>query len=357
MTEVVIDGLSKTYAQTPVLRDVSLRAASGELITLLGPSGCGKTTTLRCLAGFITPDAGDIRVDGASVLHQGPAQRDFGVVFQNYALFPHLTVFENVGYGLRVRGVDAAETRRRVADALAVVSLQGLEGRLPRALSGGQQQRVALARALVIRPRLLLLDEPLANLDARLRQDVRALIRQVQREEAITAFYVTHDQAEAMAMSDRIAVMRQGRVLQFATPREIYARPVSSYVAHFTGEANLLPVEVLGMISPGRYRIATAAGQGEASGPEDIAPGTQRLLMIRPEALTPADAGLPGLSATIRAMTFLGSAQQCDAVTPDGLALRLFLPPNLDLLLGAELVLRLDAEHAWLMAPETVEAV
>ncbi|HWK43937.1 MAG TPA: ABC transporter ATP-binding protein [Stellaceae bacterium] len=352
MTEVAIEGLSKTYAQAPVLRDVSLRAASGELVTLLGPSGCGKTTTLRCLAGFVAPDAGEIRVDGASVLHLGPAKRDFGVVFQNYALFPHLSVFENVGYGLRVRGIGTAEIRRRVADALAVVSLQGLEERLPRALSGGQQQRVALARALVIRPRLLLLDEPLANLDARLRQEVRALIRGVQQEEGITAFYVTHDQAEAMAMSDRVAVMRQGRVLQFAPPREIYARPMSSYVAQFTGEANLLPVEVLGAIAPGRYRFAAAAGQGEASGPDGIVPGTRRLLMARPEALSPAGIGLPGLSVTVRAMTFLGAAQQCDAATSDGIALRLFLPPNLDLDPGADLVLDLDPEHAWLMPDE-----
>jgi len=351
MTRVAIEGLGKLYGATRVLRDVSLQARSGELITLLGPSGCGKTTTLRCLAGFVAADEGDIMVDGQSVRHLPPARRDFGVVFQNYALFPHLNVFENVAYGLRVRRVPSGDMARRVTDALAVVSLLGLERRLPRALSGGQQQRVALARALVIRPRLLLLDEPLANLDTRLRQEVRALIRRVQQDEGITAFYVTHDQAEAMAMSDRIAVLRGGEVLQFATPREIYARPTQRFVANFTGEASLLPAEVRGVGAPGRYRVALPGGECEASGPDGLAAGSRMLMMARPEALALADAGRAGegLPGHVASVTFLGASQQCDVTVADGAALRLFVPPDLSVRPGAEVRLTVDPTQAWLM--------
>jgi ABC-type Fe3+/spermidine/putrescine transport system ATPase subunit len=285
-------------------------------------------------------------VDGQSVRHLPPARRDFGVVFQNYALFPHLNVFENVAYGLRVRRVPSGDIARRVADALGVVSLLGLERRLPRALSGGQQQRVALARALVIRPRLLLLDEPLANLDTRLRQEVRALIRRVQQDEGITAFYVTHDQAEAMAMSDRVAVLRGGEVLQFATPREIYARPTQRFVANFTGEASLLPVEVRGVASPGRYRVGAPGAECEASGPDGLAQGSRMLMMVRPEALALSDAGLPGRVAGV---TFLGASQQCDVLAADGTTMRLFVPPDLAVPPGAAVRLAVDPTQAWLM--------
>ena len=244
MSSVDVTALRKRYGQSVALDGVSLTAQQGELVSLLGPSGCGKTTALRCIAGFIDPDGGDIRADGVSILSTPSSKRDFGVVFQNYALFPHLTVMENVGYGLLFRKCATEERSRRVREVLDQVQLGGLEYRLPRELSGGQQQRVALARALVIRPKLLLLDEPLANLDARLRDDVRWLIRDVQQASRTTAFYVTHDQAEAMAISDQIAVMKNGKVAQFASPREIYQRPVERYVASFTGDANFLKVEV-----------------------------------------------------------------------------------------------------------------
>ncbi len=344
MAQVDVVGLRKAYAGTVALDGVSLQAKEGELVSLLGPSGCGKTTTLRCIAGFLDPDGGDILVDGASVVGLPPQKRDFGVVFQNYALFPHLTVFDNVAYGLSVRRVPGAEVKQRVADALAMVRLEGFEARLPRALSGGQQQRVALARALVIRPRLLLLDEPLANLDARLRDEVRWLIREVQQQAGITTFYVTHDQAEAMALSDRIAVMKSGRVAQFATPREIYQRPAEPYVARFTGEANFLPVHVTDVLGDGLLRV-------EVAGATLVVPGAQKagakaLLAVRPEALSLADAGIP---ARVIASAFLGAAQQCDVVLADGTRLRLSVSPHAMVPPGTPVTLAVDAAHVWAM--------
>jgi len=348
VTQVDVVGLTKRYGHTLALDGVTLQAQEGELVSLLGPSGCGKTTTLRCIAGFLDADGGDILVDGASVKGLPPQKRDFGVVFQNYALFPHLTVFENVAYGLQVRRIGAEEQRRRVAEALAAVRLEGLEQRLPRALSGGQQQRVALARALVIRPRLLLLDEPLANLDARLRDEVRWLIREVQQQSRITAFYVTHDQAEAMALSDRIAVMKGGRVAQFATPREIYQRPAEPYVARFTGEANIIPVRA-GARRGEMIEIAIGDVRLAVPGAAAISEGAQALLMLRPEALSLADSGIPG---RIAASAFLGAAQQCDVALPDGTRLRLQASPHANVPPGAEVRIAVDVAHAWAMPGE-----
>ena len=346
MTQVDVVALTKRYGTTLALDGVTLQAREGELVSLLGPSGCGKTTTLRCIAGFMDPDGGDILVDGASVTGLPPQKRDFGVVFQNYALFPHLDVFRNVAYGLVARRVPDAEQRRRVADALAMVRLQGLEARLPRALSGGQQQRVALARALVIRPRLLLLDEPLANLDARLRDEVRWLIREVQQQSRITAFYVTHDQAEAMALSDRIAVMKAGRVAQFATPREIYQRPAEAYVARFTGEANLLPLTPAARLPDGLFAVTLADARLAVPGADAVAPGSPAMLMLRPEALSIAP---EGIAATIVTAAFLGAAQQCEVALADGTRLRLQAPPHAALAPGTAIHLAIDLAHAWLM--------
>jgi ABC-type Fe3+/spermidine/putrescine transport system ATPase subunit len=346
MTQVDVVGLTKRYGTTLALDGVTLQAREGELVSLLGPSGCGKTTTLRCVAGFLDADGGDILVDGASVKGLPPQKRDFGVVFQNYALFPHLSVFDNVAYGLAVRRIPAAEQKARVAEALAMVRLEGLESRLPRALSGGQQQRVALARALVIRPRLLLLDEPLANLDARLRDEVRWLIREVQQAARITAFYVTHDQAEAMALSDRIAVMKGGKVAQFATPREIYQRPAEAYVARFTGEANILPARPAERLPGGAYRVTVGGTDLVVPGAGTLTPGAPALLMLRPEALSLAEAGIP---ARIVASAFLGAAQQCDVALADGTRLRLQASPYATVPPGAEIHIGVDVAHAWLM--------
>lgn len=235
---VTISHVDVTYGDSRAVSDVDLRIEPGSFFTLLGPSGCGKTTLLRTIAGFITQSAGEIRVGDSRIDHLPPHKRDTGMVFQNYAIFPHLNVYENIAYGLKARNVTGAEKARRIEQALEMVDLDGYEKRLPRALSGGQQQRVVIARALAIRPRVLLMDEPLANLDAKLRVRLRNDIRKLQQELGITTVYVTHDQDEALSLSDRIAVMSHGLVEQVGTPTEIYERPVSLNVAEFIGTGN-----------------------------------------------------------------------------------------------------------------------
>jgi putative spermidine/putrescine transport system ATP-binding protein len=232
--------LSKHYGTHAVVRDVTLEVNPGELIVLLGPSGCGKTTTLRLIAGFVTPTGGDIRLDGRSITALPPHRREMGIVFQSYALFPHLTVARNVAFGLEMRRTPAAAIDARVAEMLRLVKLEALAARLPRELSGGQQQRVALARALAIHPRLLLLDEPLSNLDAALRGEMAREIRILQRNGGITSIMVTHDQAEAMAMADRLVVMHDGSVQQIGRPEDIHAQPANPFVAQFIGGSNIL---------------------------------------------------------------------------------------------------------------------
>ena len=233
MSELHIKAVRKTFGDVEVLKAVDLAVANGEFVSLLGPSGCGKTTTLRCIAGFEYPSSGQILFDGVDLTRMVPEKRDIGMVFQSYALFPHLTVRENLSFGLEMRGIKETERKRRIEEVLAMVQLVGFEGRFPRELSGGQQQRVALARALVIEPSVLLLDEPLANLDAGLRDDMRFFIRELQQRVGITAIYVTHDQSEAIVMSDRIVVMFDGQIAQVGSPREIHDQPVSKKVAEF----------------------------------------------------------------------------------------------------------------------------
>jgi iron(III) transport system ATP-binding protein len=244
MLTVGLDRVSKTYGENAPTITMDTTIQEGEFFTLLGPSGCGKSTMLRMIAGFITPTTGRIRFGERDVTRLPANKRDTGMVFQNYALFPHLSVSENVEYGLKTRRTDRESRRRRVEEALENVGLGGYGDRRIDELSGGQQQRVALARAVVISPSLLLLDEPLSNLDAKLREETRQQIRRVQREAGITALYVTHDQAEAMAMSDRIAVLEGGRVHQIGTPREIYGQPATDFVARFIGNSNVVPGRV-----------------------------------------------------------------------------------------------------------------
>ncbi|MCY3713866.1 MAG: ABC transporter ATP-binding protein [Gemmatimonadetes bacterium] len=239
MAQVTLNRLTKHFDDTPVVKGISLTVADGEFFSLLGPSGCGKTTILRMIAGFIFPTSGTVLFDDQDVTHVPANRRNTGMVFQNYALFPHMTVFENVAFGLRTRKVAATETRDRVARALDLVGLAGLEQRPVPQLSGGQQQRVALARAVVIEPDLLLLDEPLSNLDAKLREETRDQIRELQTKLGITAIYVTHDQEEALAVSDRIAVMEEGVCRQLDRPDAIYRRPANRFVAAFMGNMNL----------------------------------------------------------------------------------------------------------------------
>ncbi len=303
VAEVRLADVSKRFGPIPAVDHVSLHVQDGSFFTLLGPSGCGKTTTLRIVAGFYPPDAGDVYIGETRVNELPPHRRQTAMVFQEYALFPHMTVFENVAYGLRMRRVSETQVRRRAASALALVGLSGVEPAFPARLSGGQQQRVALARALVVEPEVLLLDEPLSNLDAKLRVRVRTEIRQLQRQLGKTVLYVTHDQEEALAISDQIAVMDHGRVQQIGTPVDIYHRPINRFVADFVGLANFVDAEVAG---PDTVRAAGVTLRA----PLD---GTLRgriTLVLRPEAIrlhrtaVQADNVLP---ARITASSFLGT--------------------------------------------------
>ena len=257
---VRLKDITKTYGSLKALDGVNLLIEEGDFFTLLGPSGCGKTTLLRVVAGFAVPERGEIFFGDQRINHLPPHKRETGMVFQNYALFPHLTVFDNVAYGLKARKIDSGEIRSRVGQALDLVQLSALSQRYPTQLSGGQQQRVALARALVIRPRVLLMDEPLSNLDAKLRVAMRDEIRRIQKELAITTLYVTHDQEEAMAVSDHIAIFNQGRIEQIGTASEIYFRPRNRFVAEFTGTSNLIQIDLTG------YESASSLLEGDLKG-------------------------------------------------------------------------------------------
>lgn len=264
---------------------ISLDIISGEFLTLLGPSGCGKTTTLRLIAGFETPTHGHILLDGRDITPLPPNRRDMALVFQNYALFPHMSVFDNVAYGLQTRGMSRADIKRKVDESLALMSLEGLGDRRPNQLSGGQQQRVALARSLVMEPRILLFDEPLSNLDAKLRVQMRSEIHSLQRRLNITSIYVTHDQIEAMALSDRVVVMNRGRIEQIGAPEEIYRYPATRFVADFIGRANFVSVPVIAM-QDGKAQIMVLGRACEAPLHFDYQQGAEVVVMLRPEVLS-----------------------------------------------------------------------
>src|SRR5450432_2557303 len=312
---VKVDGVSKRFAhrvkgEIYAARDVRLDVRPGEFLTLLGPSGCGKTTTLRMIAGYEKPDSGRIRFGGQDVTDLPANQRNIGFVFQNYALFPHLSVFENVAYGLRVRGQSDQVIGKSVGDVLALVGLAGYEQQFSGQLSGGEQQRVALARAIVIRPRVLLFDEPLSNLDAKLRVQMRQEIRDLQRRLAITTVYVTHDQEEAMAVSDRIAVMHQGNVVQEGTAEDLYHRPASQFVAQFVGRMNLVAGRVA-TIAGDTVKISALGTLISARAPsQGLAAGDSVQLIVRPEAIEivrDGEEAIPDpLQATVVSRTFLG---------------------------------------------------
>jgi ABC-type Fe3+/spermidine/putrescine transport system ATPase subunit len=306
--EVRLNGVVKRYKDVDALAGVSVTIRDGEFFTLLGPSGCGKTTTLRIVAGFADPDEGTVAFDAAVMNRVPPAERGIGIVFQNYALWPHMSVFDNVAYGLRIKKVADSEIVTRVTRTLDQVGLQGLEARMPGQLSGGQQQRVAVARALVLNPTVLLLDEPLSNLDAKVRARLRSEIRRLQQDLRITTIYVTHDQEEALVLSDRIAVMRAGRVLQIGTPVELYEQPASLFVADFIGTNNLIPGTVTAQTG-GVASVETAAGAMQGVTADTFAPGTPAVLTIRPEHLTlngGAGAGDIGGTAGGDAVTIAG---------------------------------------------------
>lgn len=285
--------------------DVSLEVKDGSLVTLLGPSGCGKTTVLRMIAGFEAPSEGDVFIGDERITALPANKRRTSMVFQSYGLFPHMTVFDNVGYGLRIRKVPAPEIRARALSMLELVGLAGTEARLPSQLSGGQQQRVALARALITEPRVLLFDEPLSNLDAKLRVQMRLEIRRLQQRLQITSVYVTHDQDEAMTLSDQVVVMHQGRIQQVGTPPEIYSRPRTLFVADFIGKANFLAGTVR-HVEGGRADVEIAQGRVRVPA-EGFRPGDMVWLLLRPEAIGLAPAGAGRWQGRIAAATYLGS--------------------------------------------------
>jgi len=311
--EVKLEKIGKRYGEQWVVRNIDLHIQRGEFFTLLGPSGCGKTTLLRMIAGFVEPDAGLVRLDGQAVNQVPPWRRDIGMVFQSYALWPHLTVFENVAFGLRERKVARAEIKQRVTSALEQVELQGSEARRPSQLSGGQQQRVALARTLVIQPRLLLLDEPLSNLDAKLRIEMRLELLKLQRDLGLTTIYVTHDQEEALAMSTQIAVIDRGRVVQQGKPREIYEQPADDFVAAFIGQSNLLPAtidQVRGEMAAVAVEGGTIVELAIPSGFATVTTGQTVMLSVRPEAIELIDTGAESNSANRIQGTIVASAYQ-----------------------------------------------
>jgi ABC-type Fe3+/spermidine/putrescine transport system ATPase subunit len=319
--KIVLRDVVKRFGALAAVDRATLDIGDGELFTLLGPSGCGKTTLLRLIAGFYAPDAGEIWFGDRRVENLAPYERNIGMVFQNYALWPHMTVRANITYGLKLRKLPAAEIAGRLEAGLHKVNLAGLEDRYPGQLSGGQQQRVALARALVLNPDILLLDEPLSNLDAKIRVSVRGEIRKLQKELGITTVYVTHDQEEALSLSDRIAVMREGRVLQTATPRDLYERPATRFVADFVGTNNFLP-GVCRAREAGRTVVETPVGRLTGRSDDGVRPGDRCVLAVRPENVALGGAGENVLRGRIVLAAYLGNTLRYDVEVAGGLVLK-----------------------------------
>ena len=329
-----VANLVKRFGSVRAIDGVSFDVRKGEFVSLLGPSGCGKTTTLRCIGGYEHVDEGTIEI-GGEVINDVPVhRRDIGMVFQSYALFPHKTVGDNVGFALKMRGVSATDRRPRVADALGLVDLAGYEDRYPSQLSAGQRQRVAMARALIHRPSVLLLDEPLANLDRRLRHLMRVELKLIQQRVGISTIFVTHDQEEALVMSDRIAVMERGRIHQFAAPSEIYHRPATSFVATFIGETNLLEGQVASV--GGGVANVRVAGDLEVTVEADdhCRVGREVVITIRPERIDIASHAAPDaanqLAGRVEFVTYLGAAASYRVVTVPGLRLHVTQPITTD---------------------------
>jgi iron(III) transport system ATP-binding protein len=354
MAGITIRGLFKSFGagetSFAAVSDLNLAISDNQFVTLLGPSGCGKTTTLRLIAGYIVPDAGTIQVNDRLISSPQrvvpPDARNMGMVFQNYAVWPHKTVYENVVFGLKIRKVPSAESRRKMEETLALVNLTGLEQRYPNELSGGQQQRVALARSLVVEPEILLLDEPLSNLDAKLREQMRVELKRLQRRTGITFVYVTHDQSEALALSDQIAVIHGGRLQQYGTPLEVYARPANRVVADFMGLVNLLPGKVVSM-QDGAGVIESAPDlKLDVKLPDGIAAGDNVEIAIRPENIRlqpPGNGG--GTFARVSDRTFLGNISEYYATLASGQALRVQTHPMQHFAVGDTVAVEIDAEQ------------
>jgi len=323
-TPIIIENLTKRFGTKTVLERVNLHIAAGELFFLLGPSGCGKTTLLRAVAGLNEPDEGRILAGERDVTHLPPHQRDMGMVFQSYALWPHMTLRENVLFGLEMRRVPKADANERALRALELVKLADRADSKPNELSGGQQQRVALARALVIEPQCLLLDEPLSNLDAKLRLEMRTEIRRICKTAGLTAIYVTHDQKEALSIADRLAVLDQGRLLQIGTPQDVYARPVSRFVAQFIGETTFIEGRV-SAVQAGLVKVTTAAQTWHAAADANIAVGATVWLSIRPETVqlyVDRTDGPHVFAADLHDTIYLGEVAQHQVALPGGVSLK-----------------------------------
>ncbi len=344
MSSITLRGLTKRFGAVEAVSALDLEIREGELVTLLGPSGCGKTTTLRLIAGLEMPDAGEVWFGDRPVTRLPPERRNVGIVFQSYALFPHMTVWQNVAFGLEMRHESSRVIRDRVGAILERVQLRGLEHRYPHQLSGGQQQRVALARALVMSPAVLLLDEPLANLDAKLREDMRFYIRQLQRDVQITTVYVTHDQAEAMVLADRIAVMRDGRLQQIGPPEEIYRRPSNAWVAEFIGLSNFIRGTVTGREN-GQLVVRTAAGTFTCAG--EAHTGQEVFVCVRPEAFHFGESHPNRIYGTVRERVFLGNLFDYRVEGPGGLQLRVQSDPSQSFPPGGTVALSFDSSAAW----------
>ncbi len=359
MVSVKFERVTKILGQSRAVDGLTLEIKPGELFFLLGPSGCGKTTALRLVAGFYTPDEGRIFINERDQSTVSPHKRNTGMVFQNYALWPHMDVWNNVAYGLKMRRVSEDDKKERVARALETVQMETYAERLPNQLSGGQQQRVALARALVIEPDVILLDEPLSNLDAKLRLEMRAQIKEIHRKIARTMIYVTHDQAEALSMADRIAVMRRGRVIQVGTPRQLYTRPESVFVAEFIGGSNLLPGKLEELGDP--LTVSTQVGMVHASnGAKGTALGDLVLCAVRPESLrlhpSQGSAAPPmnQLTGEVQSIMYLGDSEQYTLRLADGTLVRAveYNPAARKAEVGDRVALQVDARDVIVLPRE-----
>lgn len=315
-----LENLKKSFDGNPVLKGICLDVMPGEFVTLLGPSGCGKTTTLRIIAGLLEPDAGRVFLDGKDITHLDPEKRDVNTVFQNYALFPHMNVEKNISYGLRIKGAKKSEWQKKVSEMLSLVQLEGYEKRMPSQLSGGQRQRVAIARAVVLNPRLLLLDEPLGALDLKLRRQMQQELKDIQRRLGIAFIYITHDQEEALNMSDRIAIMRDGHFEQIGTPEEIYERPKTRFAADFIGQTNLLEATVAE--KDGRGLILNYAGMfiPARNADFDVQIGDSVALSLRTERIgfSKKPVGECNLPGTLRSRHYAGGSMRAVIVLDDG---------------------------------------
>src|SRR5262245_44793876 len=351
MASITLKGLTKSFAAgddaPAAVSALDLDIKDNEFVTLLGPSGCGKTTTLRMIAGYIVPDAGTIHVDNRLVSSPGsvtpPDQRGMGMVFQNYAVWPHKTVYENVVFGLKIRKTPSKEARKKVDETLALVNLTGFEARYPNELSGGQQQRVALARSLVVEPEILLLDEPLSNLDAKLREQMRVELKRLQRRTGITFVYVTHDQAEALALSDHIAVIHGGKLQQYGTPFEVYSRPANRLVAHFMGFVHLVPGKVVD-VRDGVGKVEASDLKLDLALPGGLGAGDKVEVAIRPENIRlDKPQGNGAALARISDRTFLGNVSEYYATLSSGQVLRVQTHPLQMFAVGDTVAIEIDA--------------